>query len=886
MLLARDWARATRWRYARAMMRWTVGIYACIAAACTVPPRTPTMSDGCKVAASRVARARALADAGWLDRAAARLREANASCPSDATARLLASTLGELGRTDELAAWITKLSATDPARGFVADALEHAGSTPVTELLASAQHERGAAARRLYDRALTRAELDARASSRTAIADPGSDPPLAASGNGRWVAIDNALVDTQSGQEIDHGGTPNVTFSPDERYVVYGDANATTVVVDLDSKTELVRIGGTPHNVVFDPGSHIVFVWTIIDGAEVRTIVDLARHAAGTDELVAPPAKEWVFDPHGKYVAWAGTAGPVVRELATRTLLKLPATPTTEVALGGDLLAFETGDDVVVVRLPAGTPVFRAKHVDSWVLAADGSRLAWSEPGGARQIVHARDLSKGRDIPITAKLGEGGVCGSGRYLWRDVTARALTGQRTCSLSDEITVDLGTGDATVVGHTPGDEINAQHSVYELCKRAGADCGHPEDQLVPPEWSGGTILPFTDGLATVDSTTGARRIHLEESADATADASGLVAGDHLTATDATGRTRIWDLATGKVIWRSRMHPERVAAAAFSDDELVTASPHATIRHWKLATGELIRTWTPAGCDVVALALAPRGEAVVACTYGEHLSVYREGTAAPLYTGPHPAHDDVALERSGQALALHTRDDAKGDQIVIVPLVEGGASRTFSVRLGEAAMSFAGDRLAIVNRELAEVWNVRTGEQRALALPPRTYASGTPALSQDGTSAAVRVGDHVLVYALSGSTTPLQLDVPPKIDVLWWVGGSRLVGTARVASDVSLYVALPATGSVTTTDGTPLAASNGLLAYGTARGLELRVAGDLAAVRTFTSVPGATESISIAAGESARITGTGSAIELAACMVGETRYPFEMCRGRFEP
>jgi WD40 repeat protein/serine/threonine protein kinase len=212
------------------------------------------------------------------------------------------------------------------------------------------------------------------------------------------------------------------------------------------------------------------------------------------------------------------------------------------------------------------------------------------------------------------------------------------------------------------------------------------------------------------------------------------------------------KLWDTATGKLVWSARQHEALVTCAAFSADgqAIASGSFDRTVKLWDAGTGRELATLTGHTDKVICLAFAPRGRLLATGGRDNVVRLWDTDTHNPPRTlGGHTnALRGVAFSPDGERLAT------AGDRTVrLWDVATGAAVHLFRDTSDVHAVAFAPDGrwVASGNKDgRVKLWNLDTheerpfvtghqGEVRALAFAPdgRRLASG-------GADGVVRVWD----------------------------------------------------------------------------------------------------------------------------------------------
>jgi WD40 repeat protein len=330
-----------------------------------------------------------------------------------------------------------------------------------------------------------------------------------------------------------------LALSPNGLFALIHDANATELV-DVRAKTRTVVTHGSLDG---DAG---------VAGDYQHPI----RHAFSAD---------------GKRVTWVDGAVARVRELDTGKTSEFRSThsPTTMSEVAGDTLVAMFDNELLVVRISTQTELLRKDHVNAFLLSDDGKTLVFEDSASKLQTVTLYDVEHarmGRPVAIEddpsgkTKPRFGGACGGGHFSLTDpgshLSGTVASLARSCTLLDVATVALDTG--AIVGWfsaTPADDYLDEKRQKETCARAHYKC-EESSSLV---WLGKDRAVIDDGavpIVVVNVRTGHRLVTLTDSLTTNTSADFAVAPDAKTiaAMGEDGVPRLWDSATGNVLWSS--------------------------------------------------------------------------------------------------------------------------------------------------------------------------------------------------------------------------------------------------------------------------------------------------------------------------------------------
>jgi WD40 repeat protein len=335
------------------------------------------------------------------------------------------------------------------------------------------------------------------------------------------------------------------------------------------------------------------------------------------------------------------------------------------------------------------------------------------------------------------------------------------------------------------------------------------------------------------------------------------------------DATGRfhwpVRLWDLATGKV---SRALEQNAGGGSFtmsfSPDGKRLAAAAGRVHVWDVATGQETHTLGRDDASPSSVAFSPRAPTLASAhadgtvrLWGDGLRVLR-GHAEPVTA--------VAFLPDGETLASASRDDT----LRLWDVTTGREKRVLRAPTGgflSIASSPDGKTLASGSKDhTVRLWDVVTGTQT------RTLSAHTQPVRSVffcGGLLASSSGDGAVLWDAATGTERRRIDAA-RGEVTCSADGKALATGARGQR------------RAVSSDGRVLAAPSpdGTIRLWTSSGDALLV---------LRAVAGRDAGLAVGAGTSAQVERIGSEAERAGdelrCRVGALRFPFAVCRERFE-
>ena len=106
--------------------------------------------------------------------------------------------------------------------------------------------------------------------------------------------------------------------------------------------------------------------------------------------------------------------------------------------------------------------------------------------------------------------------------------------------------------------------------------------------------------------------------------TPDGTQLIWADHMLG-DPVG-VRIWDLASGQIVWEFTQNSEAAYQIALSPDGSLLASVHEALQIWDLQTRNPLQTLRIPGRELGAVAFSPDGTLLAFSVWGEEVQVWK--------------------------------------------------------------------------------------------------------------------------------------------------------------------------------------------------------------------------------------------------------------------
>jgi WD40 repeat protein len=205
------------------------------------------------------------------------------------------------------------------------------------------------------------------------------------------------------------------------------------------------------------------------------------------------------------------------------------------------------------------------------------------------------------------------------------------------------------------------------------------------------------------------------------------------------------RVWDAATGRLLYAPLKHDGDILAVAWSVDgkRIVSTASDGSVSLWDAANGKSVRSSFHVEQPITHVAISPNGDFVVG-SHGVGVSLWDVRTGAVI--SPKPYHDDIsAIEFSndGKYAVIATNDDAAD----IVDATT--AKRLHRLSPGNAVFHavFSGDSHTVLTASedrTAQIWDVSTGTAKGGAFRQDATVSDAE-FSRDGSMVLTTSYDH---------------------------------------------------------------------------------------------------------------------------------------------
>lgn len=287
------------------------------------------------------------------------------------------------------------------------------------------------------------------------------------------------------------------------------------------------------------------------------------------------------------------------------------------------------------------------------------------------------------------------------------------------------------------------------------------------------------------------------------------------------------RIWDAASGALLFKLTGHTDSVYRAAFSPDgtRVVTASLDHTARVWNAATGTLL--YPPLSehtGQVTSAAFSPDGKRIVTASQDKTARLWDAATGAPMatLTGHTNLVITAVFSPDGSRIATASWDNTAR----LWDGTTGAALATFAGHTGEIyGATFSPDGSTVVTASLdetARLWAVATVAPIAV-LPGFTVngivpsADGTRVLTTslvpDATAGVWDLATRTMIVKIAGrfGASAFSLDGKRIVSAVFGVG-SASSGTAQPSNVAATPVGATQPPSTTTQPSTAVQPSNG--------------------------------------------------------------------------
>jgi WD40 repeat protein len=397
-----------------------------------------------------------------------------------------------------------------------------------------------------------------------------------------------------------------IMVSPDSRYVLVGDLDGATHLMDTTTGEELqtFKAKNTAMSVAFSPDGNTILI------SSQDQFVRLYDRQTG-DELRSIPLTDWAwvaaFTPDGKYVLTGSDRGSV-------RLWEVQFHPHLPVITGHTDVVFAASFSPDGQLLATG--------------GADGLRL-WQSSSSrlVRNFPEAGSLAGGTEFSANGRhLLSGNITGVAT-LWNVKTGQAERQFIHPSSFQIYDVAFSPDDRSIltagVGPGTGEDMPETVWVWDLQQTAEPKLkinteGHPIFQAVfSPD--GKYILGAVGNEPVArmwDAKTGALVREFTGHTDSVMGVSFSPDGKTIATASNDNTARLWNTQTGQEIRQFLGHIEAIWGVAFSPDGkiLATASADGTARLWDVQTGEELRRLAAHTAGVENVAFSPDGKFIV--------------------------------------------------------------------------------------------------------------------------------------------------------------------------------------------------------------------------------------------------------------------------------
>jgi WD40 repeat protein/serine/threonine protein kinase len=262
---------------------------------------------------------------------------------------------------------------------------------------------------------------------------------------------------------------------------------------------------------------------------------------------------------------------------------------------------------------------------------------------------------------------------------------------------------------------------------------------------------------------------------------------------------GEVRMWDTATGQVVFTLKGHTRGVTSVCFSPDglRLASASEDQTLIVWNAATGQEVRRVKGHTRGVTSVCFSPDGRRLASASLDNMVKVWDTATGKELLTfkGHIGGVLSVCFSPDGGRLISASNDNT----VKVWDAVLGQGVLTLQAHPGgvpSVCFSPDGKRLASASGQLGKagevkVWDALTGQQ-VLSFKGHTKGATSACFSPDGRRLACASDKMVKVWDVA--TGHELLSLPGNIGVCFSPEGKRLV---TASDDRTLKVCDAATG-----------------------------------------------------------------------------------------